>query len=172
MTELDLGTNAPLGYRNYCASVASAGSLECDSDSLLFFSSWQTDSRDNMIFPTAGYKIAISADITAPIFDMQYFKISTAAEKFFPHSENITTRIKGSLGYADSYGDEIYPFFKNFTAGGSSSVRGYKQGSIGAKVFDSVYGDYVTYGGQKRLHLARKPFFRFLVLKILKVYRS
>ena len=37
------------------------------SDSLLFFTAWQTDSRDNMIFPTVGYKIAISADITAPV---------------------------------------------------------------------------------------------------------
>ena len=171
MTELDLGTNAPLGYRNYCASVASAGSLECDSDSLLFFGAWQTDSRDNMIFPTAGYKIAISADITAPIFDMQYFKINTSAEKFLPYSENITTRIKGSLGYADSYGDEIYPFFKNFTAGGSSSVRGYKQGSIGAKVFDSVYGDYVTYGGQKKITFSAVTFFPIPGMKNMESFR-
>jgi len=171
LTELDLGTNAPLGYRNYCASVASAGALKCDSDSLLFFSAWQTDSRDNMIFPTAGYKIAISADITAPVFDMQYFKINTSAEKFFPYSENITTRIKGSLGYADSYGDEIYPFFKNFTAGGSSSVRGYKQGSIGAKVYDSTYGDYVTYGGQKKITFSAETFFPVPGMKNMESFR-
>jgi outer membrane protein insertion porin family len=171
LTELDLGTNAPLGYRNYCTSVASAGSLTCDSDSLLFFTAWQTDSRDNMIFPTSGYKIAINADITAPIFDMQYFKINTSAEKFFPHSENVTTRIKGSLGYADSYGDEIYPFFKNFTAGGASSIRGYKQGSIGAKVFDSAYGDYVTYGGQKKITFSAETFFPVPYMKKMESFR-
>ena len=171
LTELDLGTNAPLGYRNYCASVASAGALKCDSDSLLFFTAWQTDSRDNMIFPTVGYKIAISADITAPVFDMQYFKINTSAEKFFPHSENITTRIKGSLGYADSYGDEIYPFFKNFTAGGASSVRGYKQGSIGAKEYDSTYGGYVTYGGQKKITFSAETFFPVPGMKNMESFR-
>lgn len=171
LTELELGTNAPLGYRNYCASVASAGALNCDSDSLLFFTAWQTDSRDNMIFPTDGYKIAINADITAPIFDMQYFKISTSAEKFFPHSENVTTRIKGSLGYADSYGDEIYPFFKNFTTGGSNSIRGFKQGSIGAKVFDSTYGGYVTYGGQKKITFSAETFFPVPGMKKMESFR-
>lgn len=159
LTELDLGTNAPVGYRNYCSSVASLGSLKCDSDSLVFWTAWQTDSRDNMIFPTAGYKIEVSADVSAPVLDMQYYKINSSAEKFFPISDSVTTRIKGSLGYADSYGDEIYPFFKNFTAGGSSSVRGYKQGSIGKKVFDSTYGDYVTYGGQKKITFSAETYF-------------
>ena len=73
--------------------------------------------------------------------------------------KKVTSRIKGTLGYADSYGDEIYPFFKNYTAGGSSSVRGYKQGSIGAKVYDAGYGDYVTYGGQKKLTFSAETFF-------------
>ncbi len=159
LTELDLGTNAPLGYRNYCASVSSAGSLNCDSDSLLFWTAWQTDSRDNMIFPTSGYKISVNADVTAPVFDMQYFKLRSSAEKYFPISNNVTSRIKGTLGYADSYGDEVFPFFKNFTAGGASTVRGYKQGSIGAKVYDAGYGDYITYGGQKKITFSAETFF-------------
>lgn len=170
LTELDLGTNAPLGYRNYCASVSS-NNLNCDTDSLLFWTSWQTDSRDNMIFPNSGYKLALNADVTAPVFDMQYFKVSTSAEKYFPINDKVTSRIKGSIGYADSYGDEEYPFFKNYTAGGATSVRGYKQGSIGAKTYDSTYGGFVTYGGTKKLTFSAETFFPVPGLKNTKSMR-
>ena len=117
LTELKLGADAPIGYKNYCASVASAGSLNCDTDSLSLWTGWQTDSRDNMIFPTKGYRVSLNGDVTLPVFDMQYYKITVTGEQFFPVSENITSRIKGSIGYAESYGDEIYPFFKNLLWG-------------------------------------------------------
>ena len=60
LTELNLGADAPIGYKNYCASVASAGSLNCDTDSLSIWTGWQTDSRDNMIFPTKGYRVSLN----------------------------------------------------------------------------------------------------------------
>lgn len=158
LTELKLQANSPVGYKNYCSSVASAGSLNCDTDSLAFWAGWQTDSRDNMIFPTKGYKVSLNADVTAPVFDMQYYKISASGEQYLPVTEKITTRIKGSLGYGASYGDEIFPFFKNYTVGGQSTLRGFKQSSVGEKTLDTN-GQYITYGGEKMVTLSAETFF-------------
>ncbi len=158
LTELKLQANSPVGYKNYCSSVASAGSLNCDTDSLAFWTGWQTDSRDNMIFPTKGYKVSLNADVTAPVFDMQYYKISASGEQYFPVTEKITTRIKGGLGYGASYGDEIFPFFKNYTVGGQSTLRGFKQSSVGEKTLDTN-GQYITYGGEKMVTLSAETFF-------------
>jgi len=158
LTELKLQADSPVGYKNYCSSVASAGSLNCDTDSLAFWAGWQTDSRDNMIFPTKGYKVSLNADVTAPVFDMQYYKISASGEQYFPVTEKITTRIKGALGYGASYGDEIFPFFKNYTVGGQSTLRGFKQSSVGEKTLDTN-GQYITYGGEKMVTLSAETFF-------------
>ena len=158
LTELKLQADSPVGYKNYCSSVASAGSLNCDTDSLAFWAGWQTDSRDNMIFPTKGYKVSLNADVTAPVFDMQYYKISASGEQYLPVTEKITTRIKGALGYGASYGDEIFPFFKNYTVGGQSTLRGFKQSSVGDKTLDTN-GQYITYGGEKMVTLSAETFF-------------
>ncbi|MBT6392643.1 MAG: outer membrane protein assembly factor BamA [Nitrosomonadales bacterium] len=158
LTELKLKADSPVGYKNYCSRVASAGSLNCDTDSLAFWAGWQTDSRDNMIFPTKGYKVSLNADVTAPVFDMQYYKISASGEQYFPVTEKITTRIKGALGYGASYGDEIFPFFKNYTVGGQSTLRGFKQSSVGEKTLDTN-GQYITYGGEKMVTLSAETFF-------------
>ena len=158
LTELKLQADSPVGYKNYCSSVASAGSLNCDTDSLAFWAGWQTDSRDNMIFPTKGYKVSLNADVTAPVFDMQYYKISASGEQYLPVTEKITTRIKGALGYGASYGDEIFPFFKNYTVGGQSTLRGFKQSSVGEKPLDTN-GQYITYGGEKMVTLSAETFF-------------
>ena len=158
LTELKLQADSPVGYKNYCSSVASAGSLNCDTDSLAFWAGWQTDSRYNMIFPTKGYKVSLNADVTAPVFDMQYYKISASGEQYLPVTEKITTRIKGALGYGASYGDEIFPFFKNYTVGGQSTLRGFKQSSVGEKTLDTN-GQYITYGGEKMVTLSAETFF-------------
>ncbi len=158
-TELDLNSDAPQGYQDYCASVTYEGSLNCTSDSLLVYTAFTSDSRDNLIFPTKGTKYSITADITAPILDMQYFKIKLGAEKFYPWTSNVTTRISGDLGYADSYGSELLPFFKNFRVGGPKSIRGFREGSVGEKTYDDNYGDYVTYGGGKLISFSGETFF-------------
>ena len=171
LTELDLGVQAAQGYRDYCASVDGPGSLNCNTDSLRFWTAWQTDSRDNAIFPTSGSKISVNMDVTMPVLDMQYFKVSATAEKYFPLTEDITSRIKGNIGYGDSYGDELFPFFKNYTIGGATSIRGYKQGSIGKQTFDSFSGSYVTYGGKKMASFNAEVFFPVPMLKNSDSYR-
>ena len=56
----------------------------------------------------------------------------------------MTLAFNTELGYAGSYGDKEYPFFKNFYAGGIGSVRGYETSSLGPR---DTNGDNM--GGQK-----------------------
>jgi outer membrane protein insertion porin family len=41
--------------------------------------------------------------------------------------------LKGELGYGDGYNGKDLPFFKNFFAGGNTSVRGYNISSLGPR---------------------------------------
>ena len=170
-TELNLKSTSPQKYLDYCADLSGAGSTSCDANSLLFYSSWVDNTVDNPFFPTQGRKLSFSADITTPGLDLEYFKIMVKGEQFFPISSSVTTKIKGAIGFGDSYGDGEFPFFKNFRAGGKNSIRGFKEGSVGHKTYDSNSGDWVTYGGKKMVNFGVESFFPLPFVKKSEAYR-
>lgn len=170
-TELNLKTSSPQKYLNYCADLDGVGSTSCSADSLLFYASWSDNTVNNPFFPTSGRKLSVSADVTVPGLDLEYYKIMARAEQYFPISSSVTTKLRGMVGYSDSYGDESYPFFKNFRAGGKSSIRGYKEGSVGKKTFDSNSGDWVTYGGRKMVSFGVETYFPVPFVKQADNYR-
>jgi outer membrane protein insertion porin family len=59
--------------------------------------------------------------------------------------------LNGELGYADTYGNKEYPFFKNFFLGGVNSVRGYDNGSLGPRAQNRTTGELFAVGGTKRI---------------------
>ncbi len=158
-SEINLGSKSPQKYLNYCAELDGAGSLSCDANSILFYVQWNDNTIDNPFFPTKGHKLSVAADITTPVLDLEYYKIYLKGEKYFPLSSSVTTKVKGLLGYADSYGDEPFPFFKNFRLGGKSSLRGFKESSVGQNTLDERTGTYVTYGGKKMLSFSVESYF-------------
>jgi len=170
-TELNLKTSSPQKYLNYCADLDGPGSTSCNADSLLFYASWSDNTVNNPFFPTSGRKLSVSADVTVPGLDLEYYKLMAKAEQYFPISSSVTTKLRGTVGYSDSYGDEPYPFFKNFRAGGKSSIRGYKEGSVGKKTFDSNSGDWVTYGGRKMVSFGVETYFPIPFMKQADNYR-
>jgi len=147
ITELELGATAPSGYRQYCDSTGSTGTT-CDTSSWLFYAGYTEDTRDNLIFPTKGKKLAFTFDMTAPLLDVKYYAAGGSYEKFTPLTDKVTTRVSTHLAYTDAYGGDILPFYKKFAAGGTDTIRGYQQGSVGKKVYDSTYKAYITYGGK------------------------
>ncbi len=97
-------------------------------------SSWSWTTLNRGLFPTAGAKQSLALEATVPGSELEYYRVTYNAQKYFPISGEWTFRIRTELGYGDGYGDtEELPFFRNFRAGGVGSVRGYTSNSLGPK---------------------------------------
>nr|WP_249360599.1 outer membrane protein assembly factor BamA [Bathymodiolus heckerae thiotrophic gill symbiont] len=105
---------------------------------------WSNSTLDNFNYPTEGSKNNVSFDLTLPIADFQYYKIDASHKSYYPLGNDITWKVNGSLGLAQSYGDKELPFFKRYYGGGSSSVRGFDFNSLGA----TYTGTTIAKGGE------------------------
>ncbi len=107
---------------------------------------WGRDSRDSAIYTTDGTVQRAFAEIALPVFDMRYYKLNYQHQWFHPLSSDITLLLNGEAGVAGGYGGKPMPFFKNFYAGGTGSVRGYDSNSLGPRDLNDQ-----ALGGTKRL---------------------
>ncbi len=160
LTDIELGANATEEYKKYCRSISgNSSTLNCNSDSLTVRAGYGKDTRNNAQFPTSGQVFRLNAQIGVPVFDMNYFILSLKSEKYWPLGNGMSFRAKGMVGLADSYGDKEFPFFKNFFMGGSNSIRGYDQSSVGEKTLNATTGVLETTGGKKSLAGTLELFF-------------
>jgi len=105
--------------------------------SFLFNASFANDTRNRRVFPTRGGIQRVSSEIALPGGDLEYYKLSYLNQRFFSLSKSFTLGLRGELGYGDGYGStEELPFFENFLAGGTGSVRGYEDNTLGPRITD------------------------------------
>lgn len=110
---------------------------------------WTYDTLDNPLFPREGVLHRASAEVALPGGDLEYYRLNFLAMLYYPISPRLTWRARGEVGYGDGYGDtEALPFYKNFYAGGASTVRGFRGRSLGPR--DALYTDDPI-GGSKRV---------------------
>ncbi len=109
-------------------------------DSFLVSVAWSRSTLNRGVFPTAGSSQRASFGITTPNSDVNYFKTEIDGKWYFPLSRNqrwsFLARLK--MGYGNGYGDvggidQILPFTQHFTAGGSDSLRGFENNTVGPR---------------------------------------
>lgn len=122
------------------------GINSADTDTVRLDTSWARDTRNSFLFPTKGLMQRVSAEIGTPLGNLQYYKVSLQHQQFFPLSKSFTLMLNGEAGVGDGLSGKSLPFFKNFYAGGTSSVRGFANGTLGPK---DAFGDAL--GGNTRV---------------------
>jgi outer membrane protein insertion porin family len=117
---------------------------------------WSRDGRDSVIYPTKGRMQKANLEVGLPGGTLQYYKLSYQHQWYYSLSRYYTLMLNGDIGVGDGIGDKPLPFFKNFYAGGVTSVRGYEPNSLGPK--DS-FGDPI--GASRRAVLNAEFLFPF-----------
>ncbi len=113
-------------------------------DEITLGSSWSWTTLNRGLFPTAGAKQSVNFEATVPGSELEYFRLTYSAQKYFPIKGDWTFRVRTEIGYGDGYGDtEELPFFRNFRAGGVGSVRGYTSNSLGPSGMNKLSNTYV-----------------------------
>lgn len=94
------------------------------------------DTRNDFFFPTRGGVVAFSTEVTTPGSDFEYYKANLNGAYYVPLGGEFSLKAGGGIGYGDGFGDSAetgLPFFKNYYAGGSKSVRGFDGRSLGPR---------------------------------------
>ncbi len=95
---------------------------------------WTHDTLNKAIFPNKGGQQRFSALSTVPGSDLEYYKVSYKHQIYFPLAKDFTFRLHGEAAYGAGYGKtNTLPFFENFFGGGTGSIRGYKNNTVGPR---------------------------------------
>ena len=113
--------------------------------------SWASDGKDSFFFPTKGTFQRASLEVALPGGDLTYYRASYQLQHFVPLNSRFTLMVNGEYGMASGYGASGLPFFKNYYAGGVTSVRGYKASSLGPIYTDPSTTTQYRLGGNRRV---------------------
>ncbi len=119
---------------------------------------WSRDSRNHFFVPTRGTIQRLGAEVALPGSDLEYWKLSYQYSRYWPISRALVLNTNADIGWGRGYGNTRgfdLPFFENFYAGGTRSVRGFEDNTLGPCEFaspastrcQSVGGSFKTVGG-------------------------
>ena len=96
--------------------------------------SWSHDTLNRAIFPNKGGQQRLSGLVMIPGSDLEYYKVGYRHQHYFPLAKDFTLKLNGEIAYGGSYGGTHgLPFFDNYFMGGTGSVRGFKNNTLGPR---------------------------------------
>jgi outer membrane protein insertion porin family len=102
-----------------------------DNDELKLSINWNQNTLNNYQYPTEGVNNSLSAGIALPPGDYRYFNLNADHTSYRPVSDTTTLKLTGNFKLSRGYSDEALPFYKRNFGGGSGSVRGFANKSLG-----------------------------------------
>jgi len=133
-------------------------------------STWSRNNLDRGQLATQGMSHSLSAKVTIPGSDLQYFKIGADIRNYqrITKDGSWTTLLRASLGYGNGYGSidgesQTLPFFENYYVGGYRTVRGFSSNTIGPRALytdsDESNEDTDAIGGNAKYSLSAELIF-------------
>ncbi len=99
---------------------------------------WSYNGLDRAIFPTRGSSSSLGVEVGVPLLNssLGYYITTYDARWFKPLGHGFILKFHGLVGYGTGFGNHNktsgrLPFFKNFYAGGISSLPGFEANTLG-----------------------------------------
>jgi len=144
--------NSKIEYINNditCGSGFSAIGYEPDQcassskDEVKLSLNWNESTLNDYMYPTDGSSNALGIGIALPLGDYRYFNINANHISYEPISNDLTLKLTADLGLSKGYSGNDLPFFKRYFGGGSGSIRGF-----GNKTLGPLYPNNKAKGGE------------------------
>jgi outer membrane protein insertion porin family len=114
-----------------------------DSDEIVLGVNWSENTLNDYLYPTDGSRNFLGVDTALPFSDFRYVKLKANHTSYEPLSDNLTLKLSGDIGLIKGYDGKEVPFFKRYFGGGTGSVRGFKNRSLGP-----LYPNSAAKGGE------------------------
>jgi len=105
--------------------------------------SWSENTLNNYMYPTKGVNNSITAGISLPLGDYRYFNLQADHSSYQPINSSTTLKLTGNFNLSKGYSGKKLPFYKRHFGGGSGSVRGF-----GNKTLGPLYPNGKAKGGE------------------------
>jgi outer membrane protein insertion porin family len=132
-----------------CSSLFSSSGYESsqcakkNNDQFKANVSWSQNTLNDYLYPTDGLKNSLSAGISLPLGDYRYFDLNANHKSYRPITETTTLKLTGDFNLSKGYNNTDLPFYKRNFGGGSGSVRGF-----GNKTLGPLYPNGKAKGGE------------------------
>jgi outer membrane protein insertion porin family len=116
---------------------------------------WDFDTRNRTLFADRGMRQSVSAAVTVPIDNVQYYVANYQFIKYVPLTRRWTLSFLEGVDYGAPLGNTTsLPPFRQFFGGGPDNVRGFRESRLGPKdQFGNPYGGNLRITSQNELIL-------------------